>query len=209
MALEKQQKIALGGLAFFAFLVITMWTAQSNRIINAPFERKENSLDNINPISLGVNELYGLEDDPSSLTKDTDGDGLTDIDELNIYKTSPYIEDTDSDGFLDGEEVKSNNDPNCPAGKDCYGGAVYNEEQLRENANPVQIPQNFDYNIDNINIENAGSDLESALGGRAEAADLRKMLMDAGIDPALLNQINDEMLMQAYSETLKIGTGVE
>jgi hypothetical protein len=37
--------------------------------------------------------------------KDSDGDGLTDLDEINIYKTAPKKADTDSDGINDGKEV--------------------------------------------------------------------------------------------------------
>ena len=36
---------------------------------------------------------------------DTDGDGLTDRDELVLYKTSPLLEDTDGDGWSDYAEV--------------------------------------------------------------------------------------------------------
>ncbi len=37
--------------------------------------------------------------------KDTDGDGLTDLDESNKYGTSPVLADTDADGFNDYKEV--------------------------------------------------------------------------------------------------------
>ncbi len=37
---------------------------------------------------------------------DTDGDGLTDADEINIYGTDPHNPDTDGDGLLDGVEVE-------------------------------------------------------------------------------------------------------
>lgn len=37
---------------------------------------------------------------------DTDGDGLTDSEEVNIYKTDPNDPDTDGDELLDGEEVR-------------------------------------------------------------------------------------------------------
>jgi outer membrane protein OmpA-like peptidoglycan-associated protein len=37
--------------------------------------------------------------------KDTDGDGLLDEDEVNIYKTDPTNKDTDGDGCNDGQEV--------------------------------------------------------------------------------------------------------
>ncbi len=51
--------------------------------------------------------------------KDTDGDGLSDYDELFSFKTSPYLKDSDGDGVSDSDEVKKNSDPNCPSGKVC------------------------------------------------------------------------------------------
>jgi hypothetical protein len=45
---------------------------------------------------------------------DTDGDGLTDGQEVNTYKTDPLNPDTDGDGYLDGSEVQNGYDPNGP-----------------------------------------------------------------------------------------------
>lgn len=42
---------------------------------------------------------------------DTDGDGLTDFDEVNVYETDPTDADTDGDGLNDGEEINMNTDP--------------------------------------------------------------------------------------------------
>ena len=36
---------------------------------------------------------------------DTDGDGLSDLDEVNIFGTDPFVSDTDGDGLSDGDEV--------------------------------------------------------------------------------------------------------
>ena len=47
------------------------------------------------------------------LVADTDGDGLTDGEEINIYNTDPLDSDSDDDGLTDGEEVNTyHTDPN-------------------------------------------------------------------------------------------------
>ena len=43
--------------------------------------------------------------------EDTDGDGITNYDEVNIYKTDPNNADTDKDGTKDGDELLSGDDP--------------------------------------------------------------------------------------------------
>ncbi|MEK7630603.1 MAG: hypothetical protein AAB417_01040 [Patescibacteria group bacterium] len=43
---------------------------------------------------------------------DSDGDGITDYDEKNIYQTNPNTKDTDKDGINDAVEIFSSNDPN-------------------------------------------------------------------------------------------------
>ena len=46
---------------------------------------------------------------------DSDGDGLTDSDERNIYNTDPNNPDTDADGLTDGDEVRAyKTDPRNP-----------------------------------------------------------------------------------------------
>ncbi len=61
------------------------------------------------------NEIPGDKDILISRTTisilDTDGDGLTDSAETNVYGTNPAIPDTDGDGFNDGLEVAAGTDP--------------------------------------------------------------------------------------------------
>ena len=52
---------------------------------------------------------YQLGTDPNKA--DTDGDGLSDGDEVNKYHTSPLIADTDGDGIPDGIEVQTGSNP--------------------------------------------------------------------------------------------------
>ena len=47
----------------------------------------------------------------SPVPVDTDGDGISDSDEINIYGTDPTDPDTDNDGFTDGYEIANGFDP--------------------------------------------------------------------------------------------------
>lgn len=46
---------------------------------------------------------------------DSDNDGLFDYEEVKVYKTDPLNPDTDNDGYKDGEEVKAGYDPRDPS----------------------------------------------------------------------------------------------
>jgi hypothetical protein len=58
-------------------------------------------------------EEYQAGTDPHN--PDTDGDGLSDGDEVHVYHTNPLLWDTDGDGISDGVEVRTGSDPLDPA----------------------------------------------------------------------------------------------
>lgn len=62
----------------------------------------------------GLTDAQELELQTNPRLADSDGDGLTDKDEINIYKTNPINGDTDGDGYLDGVEIKNGFDPLGP-----------------------------------------------------------------------------------------------
>jgi Bacterial TSP3 repeat len=49
-----------------------------------------------------------------SAAVDSDGDGLSDVDEKNVYHTDPNRKDSDRDGGDDGSEVKNGTNPRLP-----------------------------------------------------------------------------------------------
>jgi hypothetical protein len=65
-------------------------------------------------------DLDGLSNEEEAIYKtnpnlvDTDGDGLTDFQEVKSYKTNPMVADTDGDTFPDGQEIQGGYDPNGP-----------------------------------------------------------------------------------------------
>lgn len=52
---------------------------------------------------------------------DTDGDTLSDYDELYNVHSSPYLYSSAGDGISDGQKLKDGLDPNCPKGTTCPG----------------------------------------------------------------------------------------
>lgn len=127
-------------------------------------------------------------------TTDTDGDGLSDYDEIYIYHTSPYLADSDSDGFTDKQEIDSGNDPNCPAGKTC----VSSGEAAAATTPTAEAPTN-----DNTNTNtNADAALNGFLSGAATADDVRNALRQAGVDDATLSKLDDKTLLDLYNQTL-------
>ena len=54
---------------------------------------------------------------------DTDGDGLTDRDEIRVYGTDPLNPDTDGDGYSDGDELKNRFNPKGPGRLPGPGGS--------------------------------------------------------------------------------------
>ncbi|MFH1866963.1 MAG: hypothetical protein ABIJ81_02680 [Patescibacteria group bacterium] len=93
-------------------LFLGVWQLRNN--IRLPFILPELSNQ---PISLNIS----APDDEQQLlkNKDSDGDGLSDYDEIYVYGTSAFLKDTDSDGFPDNEEITSGHNPKCPAGQTC------------------------------------------------------------------------------------------
>lgn len=96
--------------------------------------------------------------------KDSDSDGLTDGDEVKIYKTDPLNSDTDFDGLKDGEEVLTYKTD--PLKRDTDGGGVSDgHEVLVDKTNPLdpsddlmlfEVYIQFDYDTTVIKSEYFG-----------------------------------------------------
>lgn len=120
-----------------------------------------------------------LEETKQKIT-DTDTDGLSDWDELNIYGTSPYLADSDSDGESDSEESKAGTDPNCPKGKNCGTGDLPAEPASASAARP-QAAEDFN---------NLAPD------------EIRALLKQGGITDEQMQGLSDEDLKNLVQETI-------
>ena len=97
-----------------------------------------------------VNSMYSVVVGPATgAPTDTDGDGLSDADEINIYGTDPSLADTDGDGMDDGDEVQYSLDPldsdqdgnGVPDGLDDWNGnGIDNQTDIANGTNPGTPP---------------------------------------------------------------------
>lgn len=118
LALSFEQKLAITTLSVCCLFLIFGGMSQLRSYVRKPFQVSHANLAKAIQI-----RTQTYQDDDKQMKelklKDTDRDGVTDFDEQYVYRTSPYLADSDSDGVLDGQEIASGEDPNCPVGKNC------------------------------------------------------------------------------------------
>lgn len=112
-----------------------------------------------NAITAVAVELY-IGTDPTK--KDTDGDGLTDYDELFETFTDPTLYDTDSNGINDGQEDFDNDNLNnieeIENGTDCYNddtdadGLIDGDEVKIYHSNPLKADTDGDTLVDGDDV---------------------------------------------------------
>jgi len=185
--LPRQQKMAVVFLAFLSIGIIVIWALQLNSQLKKPYGTDK-------PIAAKTDTVATT---TNLSTQDTDGDGLTDYDEINIYHTSPYLEDSDGDGISDKQEIAQGTDPNCPTGKDC--SAL--EAQLTASSTVVSST------LETINPNGAVTSSEAATvasTGTVTPAMLRQILLQDGtLDQATIDKFSDEDLMNSYQQAIK------
>ena len=110
---EPHQRISMMIVVVIGVTTLIFGVIALNKSIYLPFVRQPSA------VVFKTDEQLKQEQMEALKHKDTDGDGLTDYDELYIYHTSPFLADSDSDGIPDGVEVSRGTDPNCPEGQTC------------------------------------------------------------------------------------------
>ncbi len=166
--------VVIGVIVLSLLSLLLMFNQVSNRLVlQIPNFGSSQSSD--------ISKSTLLEQEEEQLrTQDSDSDGLTDYQELKVYGSSPFISDTDSDGIPDAVEVANGTDPNCPEDQNCFAGVVEGSTQVTT-ANPQQEQ-----------INQIASDPD----------EIRKLLIESGIDPAIVNQTDDQSLQILAQEVL-------
>ena len=203
---EGQEKYAKSSRAVEIFLLVIGISAlilgflRFNATINSAFNA--NKVDNKNFVKYEDQELQAILKQQNS---DTDQDGLSDYDEINIYRTSPYLKDTDSDGYSDKQEIDSKEDPNCPRGQNC--GAL-DDSDLTDSEVSIEDLEHYNDFLDQYqppdNSQSSANDggAEKILSGQATVEEIKQMLLQAGISLEEISKISDADLIEMYYETV-------
>lgn len=200
---QHQKNLALAGLSTMTVAILVMWFLQFKQNITAPLYRQLGFSNNqeIETAIQGNTVDQQAQQDQALKSVDTDKDGLSDYDELNLYSTSPFLEDSDSDGILDKVEIDRGQDPNCPVGKDCSGSVLTNPTGLATGTNATAGLIASTTNTAIQPVTATATSTASTLP--SDAASLRQTLSESGMDQTMLDQFSDQELLQAYQEAFK------
>jgi len=203
--LPRSQKIAVAVLAFFAVFVVIVWSMQIRDNIFSPFDRTKKIADQSSPDTCTGPECAANQGLASDLmNQDTDSDGLSDWEELTLYKTSPYLEDSDSDGINDKDEIEAEENPLCKKGDVCDAGVQASTGSTSEepaSAASAQLISGLEGELPSSESEEEAL-LREILQGQGDATTLRALLIQAGMDERVLNQLSDEDLLKSYQQVL-------
>jgi len=209
--MDSNRKTAVIILSVFSVAVIFMWVINFRHSLRNPFEYKGEiplsaKTNNLNNCPGGnCSELNLTADNLELKLIDTDGDGISDWDELFIYGTSPYLEDTDGDGLSDYEEIfvyKTN--PLCPEGQDCSGYLIQGSSQNIDSSND-QLDDFYNLLVgleDSSTGETINSQPNNNQSSQVSPTYLRNLLLENGFLEENLNQVSDEDLLTIYQEVL-------
>lgn len=182
-------KLMLVVLVFFGFSALLLGILRLNSSLRPDSTFNNQTGEELNYNNQTEKSLTDL------MQTDTDGDGLSDYDEMYIYHTSIYLTDSDSDGYSDKEEVEKGFDPNCPKGQNCRG--------VEETNNQIDI------NSNQTETGNSGSGLDQLTEEQKQQLmnlspdQIRQLLLSSGqISQEELDKIDDETLKQVLKDAL-------
>lgn len=192
-SLPKPQRTAFLFLSVVSLGIIILWLWQVNSRIISPFQLPGGQQATSTNLSNVASSLYNI---------DTDGDGLTDQEEINLYHTSPYLEDTDGDGISDFQEVQNGTDPNCPQGQTCNGTGSVVASSTNSNVNSI-LPAIGSSTSTSSTASTSDATLQQMMSGQADASQLRALLLKNGVDSNILSQLSDQELLSTYQQMLQ------
>lgn len=204
-AWTKEQKTGFVLLLVFALLTVGLGFVQMRNTIYGPFALRAET-NGPSTAALGSEEERLQQ-------ADTDHDGLSDYDEINLYNTSAYLPDTDSDKKTDSEEISAGKDPNCPEGTICGDETIIAtstlgiyEPGVGTNNPGLQILENYGTALGGANPTGGSNtaintDITALVNNPAQ---LRAQLIASGqVTKETLDKIDDATLLKTVQGVLQ------
>lgn len=192
-ALSSEQRAGFVLVAFTGAGAVLIGIFYMIRAVQAPFDISYEG-----PILLSPAEERAIEIERQR-NQDTDGDGLTDYEELYELRTSPFLRDTDGDGISDAAE------------QELDGSGVATSPQLPASQSQNEFVETFgDIFGSGFFVEGGGVDSinQAVTGGGVEDLEnvtpelLRESLRAQGATEDQLRYITDQQLLQRYLDLL-------
>ncbi|MBI4433345.1 hypothetical protein HY632_01080 [Candidatus Uhrbacteria bacterium] len=201
---SRSEVSVLAGLICFGVLAVILGTSNLKRLIAPARRGAEASAIAEIPRSL---EEFEEKQRGVRAAADTDGDGLSDLEEFERIHTSPFLADSDSDGRTDKQEVDAGEDPNCPTGQVCTAGVGGGDEaSVPAVAASIAIP-----GIGGALPPISGTASVTGDVPELNPADVRRMLAQQGMPQQIIDSISDAEINRTYRSTLaaieKLPTG--
>ncbi len=105
--------------------------------------------------------------------KDTDGDGISDYEEVYVYGTSPYLTDSDSDGVSDYDQI-------------------INESKYGTECVDDSCVVDLEAETENIDSENSFTPEK-----------IKELLIQSGYSESMVNKLSEDDLNKIYNEVIK------
>ena len=124
--------------------------------VNLPKKRKEKIISLANQIEKKAKIIKSLTEKIKKktaidLSKDSDGDGISDFAEITIYHTDPNNPDTDGDGLSDGNEIKGGFNPLKPNNDNIMPKLRKESPKTVKSVKPHLLKVNY---VSNVIVEN-------------------------------------------------------
>jgi hypothetical protein len=180
--MSREQKTAMGVFSVLGIATLILSAIVIQRALVYPFTAP------VNQLSV-IKKMFGptdVEKENQQKRTDTDGDGISDWDELNVYRTSSYLSDTDGDSIADNLEIAQRTDPNCPQGQTCYQASLSSTSSA-DLAN-------------NLPTISSGANM-LPLKPERSAASIRQYLRASGMAESEISGFTDQMLLDAYDQS--------
>ncbi len=211
-AFDKRHKYAFVILALSIVAVVVLWVVELRRNIVEPLYAQPKTTQPANNVATDTT----TQDAAALRAKDTDGDTLNDYEELNLYKTSPYLTDSDSDTFSDKQEIDSGNDPNCPTGQTCVSGDTVTpsaqqsdftnpqlDALLNTNVTPTALPTVSATATPTSLTADQKAELRKQIGDANDPVVIRQFLLQAGLPQATLDSLTDAQIVATFNEMIR------